>query len=388
MSNPLEELTLDELRERTSVKWRAYPPDVLPLFVAEMDVSVAPPVRRAVEAALERGDTGYPIGTDYAEAFRDFAKERWGWTFDVGATALVADVMTGIARTLELLTDPGDAVVVNSPVYTPFYQFTEMIGRRVVESPLGPDLRIDLEHLEETFARVTAGGSQRAAYLLCSPHNPTGTVHTEAELTAVIELAMRHQVRIVVDEIHAPLVYPGAQHVPFLSMPGAERAFCLVSASKAWNLAGIKSALAVAGEDAVADLRRLPEVVSHGASHLGVVAHAAALREGGLWLDNLVAGLAENRLRLGNLLEKHLPQVRYTVPDGTYLAWLDCRDLGLGNDPADAFLESARVALVPGPAFGTGGDGHARLNFATSAEILEEAVRRMGAVTGPSAAGG
>jgi len=376
MTNPLETLTLDQLRERTSIKWRRYPEDVLPLWVAEMDVPQADPVRRAVTDAVERGDTGYPDGTAYAGAVAAFATHRWGWRIDVEHTAVVADVMNGIVAALRLVTGPEDAVVVNSPVYTPFYAFTRYTGRRVVESPLGADGRIDFRVLEDTFAEVTKGG-RPAAYLLCSPHNPTGTVHTREELLAVVRLAKEYGVRVVVDEIHAPIVYPDATHTPFLTLPGAEDAFVVFSASKAWNLAGIKSALLVAGPEAARDLARMPEEVSHGSSHLGVIAHVAALEHGGDWLAEVLAGLDRNRGLLGDLLAKHLPDVGYRPPEGTYLAWLDCRALDLPGEIADVFLERGRVALMSGAAFGTGGEGFVRLNIATSPEILEEAVRRM-----------
>ncbi|MEO3755705.1 MalY/PatB family protein [Streptomyces sp. B6B3] len=360
------------------MKWRAYPDDVLPLWVAEMDVPLAEPVSRAVTEALALGDTGYPTGGVYAEALDAFARRRWGWAVPRERTAIVPDVMLGIVEMLKLVTGPGDAVVINSPVYPPFYAFVRNLDRRVVEAPLGPEGRLDPATIEEAFRGAVAGG-RRAAFLLCSPHNPTGTVHTAEELTTVAELAARHGLRVVVDEIHAPLTLPGASHVPYLSLPGGAAAFSLMSASKGWNLAGLKAALAVAGPDAAADLARLPEEVSHGPSHLGVIAHAAALREGGEWLDEVLRGLDENRALLAGLLADQLPAVRYRQPEATYLAWLDCRGLGLGADPAETFLARGRVAVVPGHQFGTGGAGHVRLNLAASPEVLAEAVRRMAA---------
>lgn len=231
--------------------------------------------------------------------------------------------------------------------------------------------------------------SVRAALLLCNPHNPTGAAHTRAELEAVAAAAARHQVRVISDEIHAPLVLPGARFTPYLSVNGAEDAFALISASKAWNLAGLKGALLIAGP-AAADLRRLPEEVSHGPSHLGVIAHTAAFRHGQPWLTSLLAGLAANRDLLGEPLATHLPQVRHTPPEATYLAWLDCRAVG-PHDPhaaethvvsdlagsARMFLHHARVALSSGHVFGHGGAGFARLNFATSPAILTQAIHRM-----------
>ncbi|MEU6549391.1 aminotransferase class I/II-fold pyridoxal phosphate-dependent enzyme [Streptomyces sp. NPDC046915] len=377
--DPLRVLTLDRLRRRTSMKWRTYPEDVLPMWVAEMDVPLAPAVIRAVADAMELGDTGYPAGTAYAEALASFAAERWGWDGPaVERTAIVPDVMLGVVEMLRLVTGPGDPVVVNPPVYPPFFQFVTHMDRRVVEAPLGAGLRIDLGVLQEAFRAAVAGGG-RAAYLLCSPHNPTGTVHTAEELAAVAALAERYGVRVVADEIHAPLVAAGAAFVPYLSVPGGEHGLSLMSASKAWNLAGIKAALAVAGPSAAADLARLPEEVSHGPSHVGVIAHTAALRDGTGWLDALLAGLDDNRRLLARLLAEHLPAIRHRPAEATYLAWLDCRALGLGDDPAEVFLERGRVALSSGIPFGTGGAGYVRLNLATSPEVITEGVRRMAA---------
>lgn len=377
--NPLRALALDRLRCRTSMKWRTHPDDVLPLWVAEMDVPLAPPVVRAVTEALELGDTGYPAGTAYAEALAAFADKRWGWDgLAVERTAIVPDVMLGVVEMIKLVTGPGDPVIVNPPVYPPFFQFVEHMDRQVVDAPLGPDGRLDLGILEDSFRRAVAGG-RRAAHLLCSPHNPTGTVHTAAELAAVAALADRYGVRVVADEIHAPLVAAGADFVPYLSVPGGERGLSLMSASKAWNLAGLKAALAVAGPAAAADLARLPEEVGHGPSHLGVIAHTAALRDGTAWLDALLTGLDDNRRLLTDLLAEHLPAITHRPGEATYLAWLDCRALGLGDDPADVFLERGRVAVNSGLPFGTGGAGHVRLNLATSPEIVEEGVRRIAA---------
>lgn len=393
--NPLEELTLEQLRLRTSMKWRAHPDDVLPLWVAEMDVNLAPPVADALRRAVDVGDTGYPCGTAFAEAVAEFASRRWQWhDLEVGRTALVPDVMLGVVEMLRLVTERGDAVVVNPPVYAPFYAFVSHDERRVVEAPLGADGRIELGALEEAFARAGAPGA-KVAYLLCNPHNPTGVVHTAEELRAVAELARRFGVRVVSDEIHAPVVLAGSRFVPYLTVPGGEDALALTSGSKAWNLSGLKAALAIAGPEAAADLRRMPEEVGHGPSHLGVIAHAEAFRSGGDWLDALLDGLDANRALLGDLVAEHLPGVKYLWPQGTYLAWLDCRELGLKEigaegaadglavvadlaGPARWFLDHARVALSSGHVFGTGGAGHVRLNFATSTAILGEAVARMG----------
>jgi len=390
-SNPLEELTLEQLRTRTSMKWRTHPPDVLPLWVAEMDTKLAPTVAEAIHKTVDAGDTGYPYGTAYATAAAEFASRRWQWDdLAISRARVVLDVMTGVVEMLRLVTDRGDPVIVNPPVYAPFCAFVAHDGRRVLEAPLGADGRLDLDALEEAFARATAT-ADKVAYLLCNPHNPTGAVHTAAELSGVAELARRFGVRVVSDEIHAPLVLSGSRFTPYLSVPGAENALALLSATKAWNLGGLKGALAIAGPEAAADLRRMPEEVDHGPNHLGVIAHAEAFRTGGDWLDALLAGLDANRTLLGELVDQHLPGVRLMWPQGTYLAWLDCRELGFEDEPAADlavvadlsgpaawFLDHARVALSSGHVFGTGGVGHVRLNFATSQVILTEAVSQMG----------
>ncbi|RIV41589.1 MalY/PatB family protein [Micromonospora radicis] len=389
--DPLTALTLAELRQRTSVKWRTYAPDVLPLWVAEQDVPLAAPVAEALHRAIDLGDTGYACGTEFAEAVGSFAARRWGWPdFRVAHTTIVPDVMMGAVEVLRLVTDPGDAVVVCPPVYSPFYAFLAHAGWRVVDAPLGADLRMDPAVLEDAFRQARAHG-RRPAFLLCNPHNPTGVVHRRDELAVLAELADRYGVRVVSDEIHAPLVLPGAQFTPYLTVPGAENAFALTSASKAWNLAGLKAALVVAGPRAADDLRRMPEEVSHGPSHLGVIAHTAAFRAGEQWLDLLLTGLDANRARLGELLAEQLPEITYHRPEGTFLAWLDCTRLGVPTEqpdgepglasdldgPAKMFLDRGRVAFSSGHVFGPGGTGFVRLNLATTPEILTEAVTRM-----------
>lgn len=375
-AGPLSAYTTDRLRERRSVKWRAYPDDVLPMRLAEMDGPLAEPIAAALRAAVALGDTGYATEGGLPEAFAGFADRRYGWRPDPAGMRLVPDVMSGIVEVLGQISGPGDRVVVNTPSYPPFLLWLARIGREAVHSPLalGPEgHRLDLGRLERDFA---AGAR---VYLLCSPHNPTGLVFSREELLAVAALADRYDVRVVADEIHAPLTYPGVRHVPFatLDAPAAARSVTLVSASKAWNLAGLKAALAVPGPDARADVAAVHEEVTAGAGLFGVIAGEAAFTEGEPWLAEVLADLDANRRLLGDLLAEHLPGVGYHPPQATYLAWLDCRSLGLGDDPAEVFLREGRVALAPGPDFVA--PGFARFNFATSPERVEDAVRRMAA---------
>ncbi len=379
-ANPLTELTLSDLRSRTSAKWRRYSADVLPLWVAEMDVRLAPPIREALERAVSGGDLGYPAGTAYTEALAEFADARWGWSISPGQMTTVADVITGYVDVISFLTEPGSDVIVNPPVYPPFFSYLEAAGRNVVDAPLGEDLRLDFATLEDAFRSATASG-RSAAYLLCSPHNPTGTAHTRAELEQVAALANHYGVRVVVDEIHAPLVFAEHEFVPYLSVAGGENAFSLMAASKAWNLAGIPAAIIVAGADAQRELASYSASPHHGPTHMGTIAQAAAYRHGSEWLDGLMDGLDSNRQLLGRLIDEHLAGAGYRPPQATYLTWIDCRPLELDADPSTHFLEHAKVALNSGPTFGAGGEGHVRLNIATHPDIITEAVRRMGAST-------
>jgi cystathionine beta-lyase len=369
-----DDVSLEELRARRSAKWAMYPADVLPAWVAEMDFALAGPVRAALQDALDRDDCGYPTPTGLGDAFAAFAARRFGWVPDPAAVWLAADVVVGIAETLRLLTAPGDGIVVNPPVYPPFFATIADIGGVVVEAPLAAGARweLDLDALERAFS----GGAR--TYLLCNPHNPTGRVFDRAELAGVAALAERYGVTVVADEIHGALAMPGVSFAPFATV-GLARTVTITGASKAWNLAGLKCAVVVAEDALRPPLARLAETLRHHTGHLGVLASIAAFEQGEPWLDELLLYLDGNRRLLGELLVERLPHVRYVAPEGSYLAWLDCRALDLGDDPSALFLERGRVALSPGPSFGTPGRGFARLNFGTSRAILGEVVDRMAA---------
>lgn len=379
MDDVLGPCSLDLLRQRQSFKWRTYPADVLPAFVAEMDFDLAEQITEAVTAALAIGDSGYAHQGVLAEAFRDFAAARLGWSPDPARVFAIPDVMTGLAEVAQAVTPPGSAIVINPPVYPPFSFRFGFSGRRIVTAPLARDGagRYDLDFGALDAALVQPGV---AAYLLCSPHNPTGSVWSRDQLQAVADLCQRHEVVLLVDEIHAPLVLPDARFVPFLSL-GHEvdaRTFTFTSASKGWNIPGLKCALAVAGsEHGAAIIRERWEALLP--SLLGVLGSVAAYREGLGWLDAALAQLDENRRLLARLLREQLPQVGYLPPQASFLAWLDCRALGFGDDPATVFLDKGRLAVSPGPDFGAEGRGFARLNMGTSPALLEEAVRRMAA---------
>ena len=370
-------LPLSELQRRRSYKWRAYPAEVIPTFVAEMDVTLAAPVTRALQDAIAAGDTGYALpDPDLSEAVSSFHLARFGWQPDPADVRLIPDVMAGVSELLRRSVPPRSGVVINTPAYPPFFHHIGETRCRVVEAPLaraGAGWVLDLDAVEAAF---TTGA---AVYLLCNPHNPTGLVMTEEELRKIAELAERFRVLVLADEIHAPLTLEGARHVPFLSIPEARaRGIALVSASKGWNLPGLKCAQLVTAAPALRSLvHRLPEELVYGAGNLGVIASIAAYRDGGPWLDQLLVLVDRNRRLLGDLLADRLPEVGYVPPQGTYLAWLDCTRLELSGEPAKVFLTKGRVALRRGPDFGSIGTGWVRATIATAPAILVEIVERM-----------
>jgi len=378
----LQALPLDQLRRRSSTKWRTYPADVLPLFVAETDFPLADAITERLRAAVELGDTGYtPPDPGLRDAFVAYAQRRFGWSVEPSRVRSTCDVMMGVVEILRAVLTPGDRVIVTPPVYPPFYDCVEEAGGVTERVPLIDEdgsWALDLDGIERALAR----GAR--AVLLCNPHNPTGTVHTRAVLARLAEIAAAHGAVVVSDEIHAPLVQPGVHYTPFLAAsPLAEEiGYTVTSASKAYNLAGLKCAVMVtASEQTAAVVRGLPPEVEWRTGLFGAMAAVAAWDPASdAWLDALLVALDENRRLLGRLLAEHIPEARYRLPEAGYLAWVDLSDLGWGEDPAGRILREARVALNRGPTFGAEGRGHVRINLGCSPEVLTEAVRRIAAL--------
>ncbi|MEO5920649.1 MAG: aminotransferase class I/II-fold pyridoxal phosphate-dependent enzyme [Pseudolysinimonas sp.] len=368
---------LDRLRLRTSAKWRLFPPDVLPLFVAEMDYPLAPPIIRVLQERVAASDSGYVASPqEVAVAFAGFAKRRWGWQVDPSGIRTTTDVSVCIVETLRRVIAPGDGVIIMSPVYAPFTDLVAEAGGHVVDVPLTPGFEFDLD----AVAAALDGGAR--AMLISNPHNPLGYPHSAESLAALAELAAAHGVTVVSDEIHGPLAHVGHSFTPFLSVSDAAREWgiAVTSASKAFNLAGFKCALMIAASGrGLAVLDGMWEEVAYRTSILGYHASVAAFAEGDEWLDGAIAAIDRSAALLTTLLAEHLPEVLYTPPRASYLAWLDCRALGWGDDPAAHALQVARVALNPGLEFGPSGAGFARLNLACSPEVLTEAITRLAA---------
>ena len=366
--------SIAELKARSTRKWTVYDDDVLPLWIAESDFPTAPAVKKNITEMVEREAFGYsPAASDLPEALADFYEERYGWRPDPTMIRNAPDVVRGMLLAIQYFTRPDSGVIVPVPAYPPFNELPETAGRAKIE--VGSADGIDLAEVEEAFKQ--GAGS----ILLANPNNPFGYVFSEDFLTQLIDLAARYDARVIVDEIHAPVVLEG-EHVVAASLSPKAADVCLTvtATSKAWNIAGLKCAQMIfTNEDDVNTWSGLTGVARDGTGTLGIFAAAACYREGGDFLDEEVAFLRENLDWLQTALPEAVPGIRFTRPQATYLLWLDFSETAIGHldKPATWLRTHAKVALNEGVTFGTGGEHHARLNFATSREILTEAVDRM-----------
>ncbi|MFQ5514568.1 MAG: MalY/PatB family protein [Myxococcota bacterium] len=376
----LDDLEIERLRQRRGEKWSTYPADVLPLWVADMDFPVAEPIRDLLRRALELGDVGYPVNPtpkSLPSVFAARARERFGWEIDPQRIEVLTDVVQGLYIALKVYSEAGEGAVVQTPIYPPFLAAVHETGRRLITNTLiqaSHGYEIDFDALEASLDRGTR------LLLLCNPQNPTGRVFTRGELGRLAELALRHRLTVVSDEIHADLIYPERAHVPFAMIdPEVEaHTVTLTSATKAFNIAGLRCALAIFGSELLQEqFNHLPRHLRGGVNSLGLHAAEAAWSRGQPWLDEVLRYLDGNRQFIDEYLARKLPGMRYHLPEATYLAWLDCRELDLDRSPYWFFLKRARVALSDGRVFGPGGEGFVRLNFATSHAILAEALDRM-----------
>lgn len=378
----IRDYTDEEARRALPCKWGSVDVDVLPAWVAEMDFALAPAVEEALLDAVRAGVTGYPAfdgvddGGELGAAYAGFAARHWGHEIDPAWVIPTVDVTAGVRFVLDVLCDPAP-MVMPVPAYAPQLEVAAVTGRERVDLVVSPDAEraeLDLDRLD---ALLAAGAR---TLLLTQPHNPWGRVFTRAELEGVRDVVLRHGARVISDEIHAPLVLPGAEHVPYLSLEGtADHAVAVVAASKAFNTPGLRCAQLVVPDPAARKaLLDAPPVRNDSWSPLGVVAAVAAYTDGDAWLAALVERLDGNRALLGRLLAEQLPQARMRPLEGTFLAWLDLRGHGHA-DPAAVALERGRVRLAPGHDYQPGLEGHARLNIATSPERLTRIVERLGA---------
>ena len=377
---------LSELRTHRSEKWRAFPADVLPLPVAEMDFPVAEPIRNTLRGMIDKSDLGY-LGAipEMGKAFSTFATQRWGWKSDPNQVRIAADVGVGVVEVLRVITQPGDKILINSPVYPNFWTWITETHLVDVDVPFihqdhetkGSFWALDWEGIEKAYA------SGIKAHLLCNPHNPLGRMFSREELSRFAELAHKYGVIVLSDEIHAPLTYEESKFIPFLTLSDHARqvGITITAASKGWNIAGLKCAIIVTEDQKLHErLNAIAPATHYRASLLGAFATVTAFEEGEPWLNALMAQMEINRHLVADLIERFTPKVGYHLPRCSYLAWLDLSQFNLGEDPAATLVEKAKVAFVPGVRFGKQSSQFVRLNFATSPEILEVAFTRLSPV--------
>ena len=374
---------LAELRTHKSEKWRAFPEDVLPLPVAEMDFPVADPIRKTLSEMVNKSDLGY-LGAipEMGAAFAAFASKRFGWRPDPSQIRIAADVGVGIVETLRVITNYGDKILINSPVYPNFWTWCTETQLVQVDVPItqsetqvnGSNWILDWDGIEKAYA------SGIKAHLISNPHNPLGRIYTREELSRLADLAKKHNVYLLSDEIHAPLTFSEQTFTPFLAVSETARevGITITAASKGWNIAGLKCAIIVSqGEKMHEKLNELPPALHYRASLLGAFATVAAFEKGDAWLDECIEILDENRNLIANLISSRIPAIGYSLPHASYLAWLDMSKLNLGEDPGLALIERAKVAFNSGHIYGANGKNYVRFNFATSPAIITEAIERI-----------
>lgn len=368
---------LERLRSLDGTKWSKHGSEVLPAWVADMDFTPPPVAIDAIRAVVDRGDLGYNhvARLQLTEAFSAWQREAHGWEPDPEACVLFNDVLHAIAYSIWHATDPGDGIVLLTPIYPPFIKAVEASGRRIVDCPLDPtSWRFD----PDAF-RAAIDGSTRAV-LWCNPHNPTGRAFDADELGALAELVAEHDLLVISDEVWADLVHPGSTHHPAALGPPelAARTITVSAASKSFNLAGLRSAVAHLGPEQIrSEFLAHPAHLRGAVNTLGAEAALACWRHGRPWLDAMRIHLTAQRDHLAERLADELPTVRFVLPDATYLAWLDFRQLAESELVTKRLFDEAGVALSFGEDFGPSGVGFGRLNTATSREILDEIVDRM-----------
>jgi len=379
-----DDITVDDLVTQASMKWSRNP-GKLAAFVAEMDFGVAPVITQALHEEIDAARLGYlPPGIirDMTQATSAFMKKRFGWDVPRARIYPVADVLAAYDIFLEHFTRPGSALIIPTPAYMPFFTVTALRGRDVIQVPMvtGADGRSEMDL--DAIGNALASGAH--GVILCNPHNPVGRVYSKPELLAFADVVEAHGGRVFSDEIHAPITFDGHHHLPYasLSETTAGHTITAVSASKAWNIPGLKCAQLIASSDQDhAALQEFGPMVSHGAGTPGLVANTVAYNEGHEWLEDVLGYINNNRTRLGELLDEHLPGVGYTPPEGSYIAWLDCRglpDVTEGASWSEFFMTKAGVALTDGALCGEAGVGHVRMMLSAPTHILELIVTRMG----------
>lgn len=353
--------------------------DVLPLWVADMDFSVPEAVQRALAARAAHPVYGYTLYPDSMyDALILWLKKRHGWEVQREWIIMAPGVVPSLFASVMAFAGPGAGVIVQPPVYFPFFSAVTTNQRRLILNPLRLEAgryRIDFAHLEQ----CAADGAR--LFLLCSPHNPVGRVWDKSELEEILRIARRYDLTILSDEIHADLVYPGQRHTVLATLAGnADKLITAIAPSKTFNIPGLGLSCLIAPDPAQRDALHKVLASLHTGNHnpFSITAFEAAYRGGEVWLDSLLVYLRDNRDYVHDYLIRHLPAIRPIETEGTYLLWLDCREMGMSDAQLRAFfVQQARVGMNPGTAFGEGGSGFMRLNIATPRPVLADALERI-----------
>ncbi len=378
--------TFDHLTDRRSAqssKWNRYDPDVLPLWIADMDFAAPAPVLECLHARVEHGIFGYDLVTPaLANIIVERMRQKHAWKIEPDHILYLPGVMTAMNAAARALAEPGQGVLIQTPVYGPFIGMPPHIGLNIHTADLQPLPQSDgtLRYAVDFDAFESAITPETRLFFLCSPHNPAGRAFTRAELSRMAEICLAHDLIICSDEIHCDIVYEGSRHTPIAALDPeiARRTVTVIAPSKTFNLAGLFCAIAIVPDDGMrAQIQRAAWSMSLNIASIGFVAAEAAYRDGGPWLEEVLAYLQANRDFAARRIREEMPGIKPTIPEATYLMWLDCRDAFGERDPFTFFLEEARVALNAGRNFGESGTGFLRLNFACPRATLSEALDRM-----------
>lgn len=378
------ELSQSALRARRNAKWNLYEADVIPAFVADMDFAVADPIQAAIECIVRERDYGYPLRNGErvdslaARVFAERMKSLYGWQLSPDLVTPIADLVQGTYAAILAFSEPGDGVVLQVPNYPPFREAVGTTERRLLALPMRDD---GTRHVFDMAELKKLVDKRTRIFVLCNPQNPTGRVFSRDELLALGQFAIAHDLVVISDEIHSDLIYPGKQHIPFASLGPdiAARTITLNSATKGFNIPGLRCAFLAFGDEALRDRfhQRIPLKLTGSANVVGVDATVAAWTECQPWLDAVMEHLLKARSRVVDVLAAEAPEISFHAPEATYLAWLDCRKLGLSTSAFEFFLKKARIGFSAGETFDPDCAQFIRFNFATSMPILDEILERM-----------
>lgn len=354
--------------------------DVIPLWVADMDFKTAQPIIDACEKKAREGIWGYTSRPDsYFDAIIGWQERRNGWTIDRSKVSWSLGVVPALSALVKLFSEDGDSVMIQTPVYSEFYDVTEAWGRTVVENQLVEQdgvWNVDFEDFE-----AKAKDPKVKLFLLCSPHNPLGIVWSREQLQRMFDICDANGVLMVSDEIHSDLVFHGKKHIPTALIPGAkEKVISCISGTKTFNLAGLQASTTVFPNMEMKEKydRFWMNMDIHRNNAFSSVAMEAAFNEGEEWLEQLLVYLSDNFDFIRDYCREHIPQIKPTVPDATYLVWLDCRELGLDNEALRRFMiEKAKLGLNEGYTFGRSLEGYMRLNAACPRSVLAQALKQL-----------